>query len=141
VSRVLITAGATGIGLAMARAFATRGDRVWVTDVDVGAVASVPSPVRPLRAYPLPWLVLIGLLVFFIAFNILEASLPSLISRLAPASSRGLALGIYNTTQSVGLAAGALAGGWLAQHHGSGSVFLFAAVGLPNRFRHSRAAP
>ncbi len=70
------------------------------------------------------------LLVFFIAFNILEASLPSLISRLAPTSSRGLALGIYNTTQSVGLAAGAVAGGWLAQHHGSGSVFLFAAVAM-----------
>jgi MFS family permease len=70
------------------------------------------------------------LLVFFIAFNILEASLPSLISRLAPASSRGLALGIYNTTQSVGLAVGAAAGGWLAKHHGSGSVFLFAAVAM-----------
>jgi NAD(P)-dependent dehydrogenase (short-subunit alcohol dehydrogenase family) len=46
VSRVLITAGANGIGLAMARAFAARGDRVWVTDVDVGAVASVPASIR-----------------------------------------------------------------------------------------------
>ena len=44
--RVLITAGANGIGLAMARAFAALGDRVWVTDVDAGAVASLPVGFR-----------------------------------------------------------------------------------------------
>ena len=70
------------------------------------------------------------LLVFFVAFNILEASFPSLTSRLAPTSSRGLALGIYNTTQAVGLAIGAAVGGWLAKHYGSGSVFLFAALAM-----------
>jgi len=70
------------------------------------------------------------LLVFFIAFNILEATFPSLTSRLAPASARGLALGIYNTTQAIGLAVGAAVGGWLAEHLGSGSVFLFAAVAM-----------
>jgi len=70
------------------------------------------------------------LLLFFVAFNILEASFPSLTSRLAPASARGLALGIYNTTQAVGLAAGAGLGGWLAQHFGSGSVFLAAASAM-----------
>jgi MFS family permease len=68
------------------------------------------------------------LLLFFVAFNILEATFPSLTSRLAPASARGLALGIYNTMQSVGLAVGAAVGGWLAQRFGSSSVFLFAAV-------------
>ena len=68
------------------------------------------------------------LLLFFVAFNILEASFPSLTSRLAPAASRGLALGIYNTTQAIGLAAGAAIGGWLAQHVGRGSVFLCAAL-------------
>ena len=68
------------------------------------------------------------LLVFFIAFNVLEASFPSLTSRLAPASARGLALGIYNTTQAIGLAVGAAAGGWLAKHFGSGSVFVFSAT-------------
>src|SRR5882672_5002509 len=48
---------------------------------------------------------LVGLLLFFfVAFNILEACLPSLVSRIAPASSRGTALGIYNTTQALGLA-------------------------------------
>ena len=44
--RVLITAGANGIGLVMARAFAAAGDRVWVTDVDAAAVAAVPSGIR-----------------------------------------------------------------------------------------------
>lgn len=44
--RVLITAGANGIGLVMARAFAAAGDRVWVTDTDPVAVASVPESIR-----------------------------------------------------------------------------------------------
>lgn len=45
-ARVLITAGANGIGLVMARAFAARGDRVWVTDVDAGMLAALPPGIR-----------------------------------------------------------------------------------------------
>lgn len=44
--RVLITAGANGIGLVMARAFAAHGDRVWVTDVDSAALAALPPGIR-----------------------------------------------------------------------------------------------
>jgi len=44
--RVLITAGANGIGLTMARSFAANGDRVWVTDVDPAAVAASPPGIR-----------------------------------------------------------------------------------------------
>jgi NAD(P)-dependent dehydrogenase (short-subunit alcohol dehydrogenase family) len=44
--RILITAGANGIGLVMARAFADLGDRVWVTDVDAAAIAGLPAGVR-----------------------------------------------------------------------------------------------
>ena len=65
------------------------------------------------------------LLAFFVAFNVLEASLPSLVSRFAPAGSRGTALGVYNTTQALGLFAGGAAGGWLAGHFGESSVFVF----------------
>jgi MFS family permease len=65
------------------------------------------------------------LLAFFVAFNILEASLPSLVSRVAPAAARGTALGVYNTTQALGLFVGGAAGGWLAQHWGEESVFVF----------------
>ena len=42
-SRVLITAGASGIGLAMAQAFAGRGDDIWVTDVDAAALDALPE--------------------------------------------------------------------------------------------------
>jgi len=65
------------------------------------------------------------LLGFFVAFNVLEAMLPSLISRIAPASARGTAIGVYNTTQALGLFAGGAAGGWLMQHYGESSVFVF----------------
>jgi MFS family permease len=64
-----------------------------------------------------------ALLAFFVAFNILEALLPSLVSRLAPAHARGSAIGVYNTTQTLGLFFGGLAGGWLAKHHGAAAVF------------------
>ncbi len=67
---------------------------------------------------------LIGLLLaFFVAFNILEASQPSLVSRLAPAGARGAALGVYNTMMAVGLFAGGAGGGLLAQHFGGQAVF------------------
>ena len=67
-------------------------------------------------------------LAFFIAFNILEATLPSLVSRLAPAHQRGLALGVYNTTQALGLFAGGGVGGWILQNHGGDAVFVCCAL-------------
>ena len=68
------------------------------------------------------------LLVFFFGFNILEASLPSLVSKSAPPSARGLALGVYNTTQSIGLFVGGAAGGWLAGRWGAGAAYAFCAL-------------
>jgi predicted MFS family arabinose efflux permease len=71
---------------------------------------------------------LVGLLLaFFIAFNILEASQPSLVSRLAPAGGRGAALGVYNTLQALGLFCGGAAGGWLTQHASRSAVFILGA--------------
>lgn len=69
-----------------------------------------------------------GLLSFFVAFNILEAMLPSLISRVAPVRAKGAALGVYNTTQALGLFVGGALGGWLVKHHGASSVFMFDAA-------------
>jgi len=63
------------------------------------------------------------LLLFFVAFNILEATLPSLVSRTAPPEAKGAALGVYNTTQAIGLFLGGAAGGLIARHWGSGAVF------------------
>ncbi len=68
------------------------------------------------------------LLVFFSGFNILEATLPSLVSTTAPSSAKGLALGVYNTTQSIGLFAGGAAGGWLFGQYGETGVFVFCAA-------------
>ena len=64
-----------------------------------------------------------NLVVFFVVFNILEASLPSLVSRIAPPQAKGTALGIYNTTQSFGLFLGGAVGGILAQRYGASGVF------------------
>ena len=71
------------------------------------------------------WSIVAALFVYFVAFNLLEASLPSLISKLAPVSAKGTAMGIYNTAQALGLFFGGVVGGWLAQHHGFQAVFLF----------------
>jgi len=68
------------------------------------------------------------LLLFFAAFNVLEAMLPSLVSRIAPERARGSAIGVYNTTQTMGLFAGGLAGGWMAKHFGAGAVYALGAV-------------
>jgi predicted MFS family arabinose efflux permease len=68
------------------------------------------------------WLVGVWLTVFFIGFNILEATLPSLISRVAPPDVKGAALGLYNTVQSVGLFAGGTLGGLLAKFGGASSL-------------------
>ncbi|MDQ7975627.1 MFS transporter [Paraburkholderia sp. SARCC-3016] len=63
------------------------------------------------------------LFVYFLGFNILEASQPSLVSKLAPGTRKGAAVGVYNTTQSVGLALGGVVGGWLLKIDGSSAVF------------------
>ncbi len=68
-------------------------------------------------------LILLLIAVFFTGFNILEALQPSLISRIAPATGKARALGIYNTLQSLGLFVGGAMGGWLLQTGGYAAVF------------------
>ena len=69
------------------------------------------------------------LFVYFLGFNILEASQPSLVSKLAPGTRKGAAAGVYNTTQSIGLALGGVVGGWLMKSVSQDAVF-FACSGL-----------
>jgi MFS family permease len=99
------------------------------------------------------WTLGLWLLLFFVAFNILEASLPSLVSRSAPAGARGAALGVYNTTQAMGLFVGGALGGYIAQHFGDNAVFaacaglavvwtgVAATMNFPQRRTPSAAAP
>ncbi|MFQ5582342.1 MAG: MFS transporter [Mariprofundaceae bacterium] len=65
----------------------------------------------------------LGLLLFFVAFNVLEASLPSLISRMAPADGKGTAMGVYSTSQFFGAFMGGAGGGWLYGTFGIAGVF------------------
>jgi MFS family permease len=76
--------------------------------------------------------VLLGLLlfVFFCGFNVLEATQPSLVSRIAPARARGTALGVYNAVQSLGLFVGGAGGGWLAHQGGASAIFIACAVAM-----------
>ena len=74
-------------------------------------------------------LIAIALLVYFVGFNLLEALQPSLVTRYAK-ESKGTALGVYNTTQSIGLFSGALLGGYLMDSHGNLSVFVAGAAML-----------
>ena len=74
------------------------------------------------------WGIIASLSVYFIAFNVLEASLPSIISKLAPAASKGTAIGVYNTSQSLGIFVGGVSGGYLSHYYGFASVFLFCSV-------------
>lgn len=62
---------------------------------------------------------------YFTAFNLLEATLPSLVSRIAPAYSRGTTLGLFSSSQFLGMFVGGLASGWLYQYYGMISVFTF----------------
>jgi MFS family permease len=70
----------------------------------------------------------LALLVFFAGFNLLEASLPSLISKTAPPQARGTAAGVYSSVQFLGTFAGATAGGFVSQHFGAAAVFLLCGV-------------
>jgi predicted MFS family arabinose efflux permease len=69
------------------------------------------------------WTIGLALLVYFVGFNLLEALLPSLVSRVAPPRAKGTALGVYNTMQALGLFTGGVVGGWLAQHFGAQALY------------------
>lgn len=70
-------------------------------------------------------IVVVAMLLYFIAFNVLEASLPSLVSKIAPAISKGTAMGVFSSSQFFGAFLGGVLGGWVAQRFGTQGVFLF----------------
>jgi MFS family permease len=86
--------------------------------VQVGLLWTVSSSAAP----GLGWLAAL-LVLFFCGFNVLEASQPSLASRVAPPHARGAALGVYNTLQSLGFFAGGALGGWITKNHGPQGLF------------------
>lgn len=74
------------------------------------------------------WTLVIGVQLFFIGFNLMEAILPSLVSKESPPGYRGTAMGLYSTSQFIGVAIGGSMGGWVFGHFGAGNVFLIGAV-------------
>ncbi len=74
------------------------------------------------------WGVAGALLIFFTAFNVLEATLPSMISKIAPLAAKGTAMGVYSSVQFLGAFFGASVGGALMQFVGGNAVFVFAIV-------------
>ncbi|WP_241645392.1 MFS transporter [Rosenbergiella metrosideri] len=73
------------------------------------------------------WTLVVGVQLFFFAFNLMEAILPSLISKESPAGYKGTAMGIYSTSQFLGVAIGGSVGGWVFQHVDAQAVFLLGA--------------
>ena len=69
------------------------------------------------------WVLVICMILYFTGFTVLEASLPSLVSRLAPSDLKGTALGAYSTAQYLGAFLGGVLGGWLYGEFGISSVF------------------
>jgi len=69
------------------------------------------------------WGLALALWVFFWGFNLLEATLPSLVSRLAPSASKGMALGVYNTFEFAGVFCGGTIAGWIFGLAGPAGVF------------------
>lgn len=71
------------------------------------------------------WGLMLGLVAFFAAFNLLEATLPSLISKISPIDSKGMAIGVYNSFEFFGAFVGGVLGGWLFGKYGQQGVYLF----------------
>jgi predicted MFS family arabinose efflux permease len=74
-------------------------------------------------------MVVVTLLVFFTAFNVLEATMPSLVAKISPPDRKGTAMGIFSTAQFLGAFIGGAAGGWVSSHFGLQGVFAFCALG------------
>ena len=74
------------------------------------------------------WVIIAGIKLFFLAFNLMEAILPSLISKESPAGYKGTAMGVYSTSQFIGVAIGGSLGGWVFGLAGAGAVFIACAA-------------
>lgn len=98
---------------------------VFLAAIALLFVALISAPALKLHA--LAGLVTF-LLLFFIAFNLLEAMQPSLVSRIAPPHVKGFAMGVYNTTQAFGLFLGGIVGGAFAKRFGDNMVFYVCAA-------------
>jgi len=68
------------------------------------------------------------LLLFFIAFNYLEASLPSLMTKTVSEEARGMGSGLFSSCQFLGAACGGITAGWLYDIAGVSAIFMSCAA-------------
>jgi len=94
-----------------------------------GGIAAICLAMLALNQFGTSWL-MVGLILalFFTGFNLLESTLPSLVSKIAPADAKGTAMGVYSTSQFMGGFVGGVMGGWVHQSFGYQAVFLAAAT-------------
>ncbi|MEI6544094.1 MAG: MFS transporter [Methylococcales bacterium] len=97
--------------------------------VFIGAIATLVLADLGLMQFSSSLIGIIGFLwLFFTGFNLLEATLPSLVSKTAPGDLRGTAMGVYSTSQFLGAGMGGGIGGWCYGQMGASGVFLFCAI-------------
>lgn len=97
---------------------------VFLFAITVLIVSQACLALVPLQGWPF----LLLMLLFFIAFNLLEACLPSLVSKLAPVGAKGTAMGVYSTSQFLGAFVGGSAGGYIFTYWGIQGLFTAGAV-------------
>jgi len=96
-----------------------------ITKVFLFAIALLAISLLSLYLYRRPLAgIVVSLLLFFVAFNVLEASLPSLVSKISPANLKGGAMGVYTTSQFMGVFVGGLVSGWVISLYGVGVLLL-----------------
>jgi len=99
----------------------SKGERLkiyFIASIALVLAAQLLLTLLPAHLWPLT----LVLLLFFTPFNLLEAMLPSLISRMAPPQSKGAALGIYSSVQFLGTFVGSAAGGYAYGQWGATGV-------------------
>jgi MFS family permease len=97
--------------------------------VFVGAVAALAaSQILLVLAPQNLYVLLAALTIFFSGFNIMAATLPSLITKTAPLDARGTASGVYSSAQFLGVFLGGVFGGWTLQRTGDSGVFVLTTV-------------
>jgi len=98
--------------------------------VFIGAIACLIIAVLLFLQTPVLWLTVLALVAFFTGINLLEALLPSLITKIAPATQKGTAMGVYSSSQFFGAFAGGAIGGLAHQYWGPQGLYYTALVAL-----------
>ncbi len=95
----------------------------------IAAVALLTSALFLLWILPSSfWSLVFTVVLFFTAFNYLEATMPSILSRIAPAGVKGSVMGIYSSSQFLGAFVGGILGGFIASRYGEQDIFLVMAI-------------